>query len=159
MSLWLNMEVRWLILLFGRSQVGSSAGKMLSRLAHLMILLGRYHHMIGQLIPWGRVHMKGRVAGSSRYFPRFFFFCNLTVYYLVNNSQPLVPVLNQMNPVHIPTPCFNFSHIYLQISKWPLPFRFPAETSNEFLIIVDLVTSSNHIILFHFSKSWVSTGK
>lgn len=74
MSLWLNMEVRWLILLFGRSQVGNSAGKMLSRLAHLMILLGRYRHMIGQLIPWGRVHMKGRVAGSSRYFPRFFFF-------------------------------------------------------------------------------------
>jgi len=47
-----------------------------------------------------------------------------------SQGPPLDPILSQMNPFHIPTPCFINIHFTIILSstprspKWSLPFRF-----------------------------------
>lgn len=126
------MAARWLIPQFRRSQVGNSAGKMLPIQAHLMILLGRYRQMTGQLIPRSGVHVKLRVTWLSKIFPAFcLLYCQ---------QEPATgPCLDQMNPADTLTLCFNV----LTSTSRSRNGIYPSETSNEFLITSFFFSLSN----------------
>jgi hypothetical protein len=87
---------------------------------------------------------------ASQEFPRLLW--NLTVYYRVYNSPPLVPILSQMNPVH------TFPHYlpYIQILSCHLHLGLPCCSCLHvfrplyvFFIPPMRAMCSTHLILFH----------
>jgi hypothetical protein len=72
---------------------------------------------IKKLTPWSRVLLeKLRVCSASQEIPRILW--NLKVH-CVHKSLPPVPVLSQMNSIHIPKPYFPKIHINVVLPSMP----------------------------------------
>jgi len=85
-----------------------------------------------------------------------YLFWNPKIHFRIHNSEPLVPVLRQMNPVHNFPIYFskNHSNIILlstpRLSEWCLPFRFPTKILYKFLIFPMRSTWPAHHIPLDF---------
>jgi len=81
------------------------------------------------------------------------------VYYSVHSSPLLIPILRQMNPVHIFTLCFFNMHFNIispptpKSPKWSLPFRF----SNQNFVSISHLFHMSYMI--HDQRSWKSVVK
>jgi hypothetical protein len=78
---------------------------------------------------------------------------NATIYYYVEKSPPLVPILSQMNPVHA-TPSYSskirFNIVLLSTSrsfKWSLSFRLSHQNPTCIYLTPTRATCPAHLIL------------
>jgi len=94
---------------------------------------------------------EARRFSSSQEIPRIVW--NQKVRYRTHQSPPLVPILNQNNPVHVPS--FNFLKIHLKIifpsmfgsSKRALSLRFPHQTLYAPFLSPYVLHAPAHLIL------------
>jgi hypothetical protein len=87
---------------------------------------------------------------------------NLKFHYHVHRSLPHVPILSQMNSVHTTSFYFLrstlilFSHWHLGHPTGLIPFGFPTEILNAFLLFHYMLCSSHPSRLDHFNYIWQS---